>query len=90
MLKVSVVTVQDPSLEQDMMNGHLLACATLSKVIGSANSDSESHLRLLHVSPKSFLFYKEVIIYISCFTDMYIYISSLVVTLPLVLLPSVL
>jgi len=47
---MSVADMQDPSLEQDMMNGHLLACATLSKVIGSASSDTESHSRLLEVS----------------------------------------
>ena len=55
MLKISVVTLQDPSMERDMMNGHLLACATLSKVIGSASSDSESHLHLLQVSLSSSL-----------------------------------
>jgi len=42
--------VLDPALERDMMNGHLLVCATLGKVIASASSDTESHSRLLQVS----------------------------------------
>ena len=50
MLTTSLAGVQDPSLERDMMNGHLLASATMTKVIGSASSDSESHSRLLQVS----------------------------------------
>ena len=50
MLKIFVIIVQDPCLERDMINGHLLACATLSKVIGSASSDSVSYLHLLQVS----------------------------------------
>jgi len=33
-----------------MMNGHLLACATLGKVIVSASSDAESHSQLMQVS----------------------------------------
>jgi len=51
MPKISVVLVQDPSLERDMMNGHLLACAALSKVISSAaKSEYQSHSLLLQVS----------------------------------------
>jgi len=33
-----------------MMNGHLLACATLGKVVASVSSDADSHSHLLQVS----------------------------------------
>jgi len=42
--------VTDQSFDQDMMNGHLLACAAFRKLIASAGSDAELHSSLLQVS----------------------------------------
>jgi len=58
---IYVACVKDPSLERDMVNGHLLASATLWKVIGSASVDSESQSRLLQVDIySSLLTYKNL------------------------------
>ena len=50
LLIIYVADMQDPRLEQNMMNGHLLACATFGNVIASVSSVTECHSRLLQVS----------------------------------------